>query len=103
MFDKERQGRSVMSPSPLSRPTPVTVVNNFTWPQPAQRFTFEADADESGDDLKRRLAAHIGYLAIDMVLIWAVSGGALDGEARLAEQGLRAGESFRVSSMRPLQ
>ena len=45
---------------PLSRPTAVSIINNFTWPSPAARFPFEADADESGDDLRRRLAAHIG-------------------------------------------
>ena len=56
-------------PAALSRPTPVQILNNFTWPNPAQPFAFDADADETGDDLKRRLAAHIGYLALDIVLV----------------------------------
>ena len=31
----------------INRPTPVSVLNNFTWPNPAERFTFEADADDT--------------------------------------------------------
>ena len=47
----------------------------------------EADADESGDDLKRRLAAHIGYLAIDMMVV-RVEGEKLEGDKKLADQGV---------------
>ena len=83
-------------PAALSRPTPVQILNNFTWPNPAQPFAFDADADETGDDLKRRLAAHIGYLALDIVLV-RTKGGALDGASRLGEQGLSAGESIRLA------
>ena len=80
----------------INRPTPVSVLNNFTWPNPAERFTFEADADESGDDLKRRLAAHIGYLAIDMMVV-RVEGEKLEGDKKLADQGVKAGESLRIA------
>ena len=74
---------------------PISVLNNFTWPRPASHFTFEADAEESGDDLKRRLAAHIGYLALDIVLL-RKTGGMVEGVAPLKSQGVLIGETLRI-------
>ena len=45
--------------APVRWPLAIRVLNNFTWPNPMQRFTFEADSPETGDEL----CAHIGYLA----------------------------------------
>ena len=46
------EGEGMLGPATAAqpaanRPTPVSVLNNFTWPNPAERFTFEADADDT--------------------------------------------------------
>ena len=54
---------------PARWPLGIQVLNNFTWLNPTHRFSFEADGVETGDELRRRLAAHIGYLAVDILVL----------------------------------
>ncbi|KAL3905311.1 MAG: hypothetical protein SGPRY_010958 [Prymnesium sp.] len=74
---------------------PLTILNLFTWPDPPTRFTHDADPMETGKELKSTLAAHIGYLAVD-VLIRRSSGIELDDSESLSSQGLMHGEELRL-------
>ena len=44
----------------------LVIVNVFTWPQPAERFGYEAGPLETGADLKAKLATRVGYLGLDV-------------------------------------
>lgn len=72
----------------------LTVLSSFTWPDTAQRFSFNARRAEKGASLKRRLAAYIGYLALDITLY--TSGALLRDDLYLADQGLRQGDEVRI-------
>jgi hypothetical protein len=74
---------------------PLVIRNTFTWPQPEQSVPFEADATETGEDLHRRVAAHIGYLALDVILL-RQSGHPVENAGTLAEQGLANGDVLSV-------
>ena len=82
--------------APVRWPLQIRVLNNFTWPNPMQRLSFEADNLETGDELCARLAAHIGYLAIDIFLLRS-NGAALSESITLADQGLIAGDEVRIA------
>lgn len=74
----------------------LVIVNVFTWPQPAVRFGYEAAPNETGGDLKAKLAAHVGYLALDVQLL-APSGKQIVEGVTLREQGLRPGDEVRLA------
>jgi hypothetical protein len=74
----------------------LQIVNIYTWPQPAQRFPFDAESSECGEELHNRVAAHIGYLALDMMLVRA-NGEAVADATTLAEQDLAEGEELRIT------
>ena len=83
-------------PEPEPRiPIPLHVTSNFTWPEAAERFSFTADGLETSEDLTRRLAAKIGYLVLD-VLVLRAGGAALAPVGTLSEQGLKAGDDLLV-------
>ena len=82
-------------PCALTPTLPLTIVNVFTWPEPAARFTYDADPMETGGDLKAKLAAHIGYLALD-VLVRKGCGTELLEAQPLSAQGLMPGDEVRI-------
>ena len=79
----------------ISSPLPLVVHNTLTWPEPATSFAYEADATESSDELKRRLAAHIGYLALDVMLVDR-HGRTIGPNATLGEEGLASGDEITI-------
>eukprot|EP00966_Prymnesium_polylepis_P115656 2673785-Prymnesium_polylepis.1 len=82
-------------PCALTPPLSLTIVNVFTWPEPAVRITYEADPVETGGELKAKLAAHIGYLALD-VLVRKGCGTELRDNESLSAQGLSPGDEVRI-------
>ena len=74
----------------------LVIVNVFTWPQPAVRFGYEAAPNETGGDLKAKLATHVGYLALDVQLL-APSGKQIAEGVTLRDQGLRPGDEVRLA------
>ena len=84
-----------MSPGGNSDALPLLVVNSFTWPNPPVTFKYEADRNDCGSDLRKNLAALVGYLELDVAVYNARSGSELTDDA-LADQGLAPGDSVRL-------